>query len=644
MLRDESVPGIEAGNPSPESMTDRNQAIRLSPALSSDTTRANPRQGPAPRASASREPTRGTGIVAKAVATGSCPACGAGIRYDAAPPLSTATCSVCGAAFLVPGQLDGFLLLERIGEGEMGEIFRARDEALNRDVAIKIVRGVHADDEENHARLRREAQAAASVSHPRVAQVFALGFSNGHPYLVMELVCGEDLDVVRQREGRVDERTALRAAGEVVEGLDALHRLGLTHGDIKPANIVLDADGAAKLVDFGLSGMSRKDGRGAIHGTPHYLAPELLRGAADTPLTDLYSLGATLYHVLAGQPPFDGATPTEVLRARLTGPPEPIGRRAPHLSLAAQRLVMRLLDTDPARRPPNCAAVLAAIREARAALDGPARHPGRTARGTGSPRRRRIAFAVLVLIALVELAMVLRMAIRRAPQPSVRSVARTLPGSTRLPGAAEPDWNRQAAPTPPAYVRRLDPRWFSANLGDRVRGSTVWRDHALIILSDGRNLDEAGDDCRYVHAGVAGDFALTAEVAAIATTHADAKTGLLVRSGRDPTSPGLFFGLLGDGNLLLQVRGTDGRLTVVRRAADPVFLPCRIRLARHGKQFSAATSGDDRSWQPFADCTLDLNEQVRAGLAVASGAPGTMATAELRDPTLLVPEATGPMP
>jgi regulation of enolase protein 1 (concanavalin A-like superfamily) len=559
--------------------------------------------------------------------------------------------------------LDGFLITERIGQGEMGEIYRAHDGALKRDVAIKIVRQALAGDDDHCARLRQEAQAAASVSHPRVAQVYALGFSNGHPYLVMELVRGEDMDVILRRSGSVDERTVLRAAREVLDGLNVLHRQGLAHGDIKPANIVLDADGAAKLVDFGLSGMSRRDGSGTIHGTPHYIAPELLRGSPDTPLTDLYSLGATLYHLLAGRPPFEGKSPSEVVRARLDGPPQPIERHAPRLSPRTQRLVMRLLQSDPARRYPDCAAVLDDIQLALEELDNGGRPPvsagGGQARPAAAGRRRPAVILILAAVAVAELVVLLRMgffrgnagreagpgahAAARTPAPTA-ATARARPGREAASGQAAaavastetPLQADHPPPEPAVFTRRLTPQWFSANLGGSVRGSTVWRNDALIVLSDGFDVMSARDDVRFVHAGVSGDFSLAVELGAVASTHDQAKTGLLLRAGRDDRAPGVFFGMQGDNKLLMKVRTADGKIERVRLSEAPVLLPCRLRVLRAGDTFAAALSGDNAAWLPFAECTVALPAQIRVGFAVASHA-ADMATAEFRDIHLLVP-------
>lgn len=308
-------------------------------------------------------------VVAESTKDSACPKCGFAPTSCVPEPLSDIMCDKCGHKYMVPGRLADFIITGRLGAGEMGQVYKARDETLGRDVAIKVVRSAQtAQTQRDDERLREEARAAARLSHPHVAQVYLLGFANGHPYLVMELVRGEDMEARIEREGAFKEREVLRIAEEITDGLHALHQENLTHGDIKPANIIMSPGGSTKLVDFGLAGLSRHEGQ-SILGTPRYIAPESLRGAPDSRQTDLYSLGATLYHLLAGKPPFDGSTPSEVARARLERPADPIERHVPSLSESTRRIIMRMLEADPARRYPDCEAALKDIREARKRLN-----------------------------------------------------------------------------------------------------------------------------------------------------------------------------------------------------------------------------------------------------------------------------------
>jgi serine/threonine-protein kinase len=312
------------------------------------------------------------GILFERIEQVSCPHCGSFVTLTEARPLSLIPCKQCGGKVFVAVRLANFLIHSSIGEGEMGTIYRATDESLGRDVAIKLIRGSYVEDPEACERLRKEARALGRLNHPRVAQVYALSFSNGHPYLVMELVTGEDFEKKVEEEGHLDERVVLRMAGDVAEGLAALNREGLVHSDIKPANIVMDRDGNSKLVDFGLTGMSRYDSHHNLMGTPDYIAPELIFGEEDTPRSDIFSLGATLYHLLAGHTPTPGADPKDVIKARADQTPiTPLQEVAPHVSPATCKMVMKMLEHKKEDRLQNSDILAYEVKEALRLLDSP---------------------------------------------------------------------------------------------------------------------------------------------------------------------------------------------------------------------------------------------------------------------------------
>lgn len=320
---------------------------------------------------------KNTGILFERIEQVSCPHCGSFVTLTDARPLSLIPCQQCGGKVFVAVRLSNFLVHSNIGEGEMGTIYRATDESLGREVAIKLLRGSYAEDPDACERLRKEARALGRLNHPRVAQVHALSFSNGHPYLVMELVTGQDFERKVQEEGHLDERVVLRMAGDVAEGLAALNREGLVHSDIKPANIVMDRDGNSKLVDFGLTGMSRYDSNHNLMGTPDYIAPELIYGEEDSPRSDIFSLGATLYHLLAGHTPTLGVSAKDVLRARIDKTPiQPLEDVAPHVSPATCKMVMKMLEYKPEDRLQNSDILAYEVKEALRLLDAPSfEHP-----------------------------------------------------------------------------------------------------------------------------------------------------------------------------------------------------------------------------------------------------------------------------
>jgi serine/threonine protein kinase len=325
------------------------------------------------------------GILFERIEQVSCQHCGAIVPTTEARPLSYIPCPECPGKVFIPVRLANFLFQGPVGEGEMGSIYRATDETIGREVAIKLLRGSYAGDPESCERLRQEACALGKVNHSRVAQVYSLNFSNGHPYLVMELVTGEDFEKKLQQEGHLDERVVLRMAGDVAEGLAALNREGLVHSDIKPGNIVMDRDGNSKLVDFGLTGMSRYDRNHKLMGTPDYIAPELIRGGKDTPCSDMFSLGATLYHLLSGRPPTLGESPSEVVRARLEKiPVPPLQDVAAHVSKATCRMVMKMLEYLPEERLQNSDILAYEVKEAVKQLDIAARDTDAFSSGSGN--------------------------------------------------------------------------------------------------------------------------------------------------------------------------------------------------------------------------------------------------------------------
>ncbi len=637
-----------------------------------------------------------TGILFECLSQTACRHCQAPVTLAGAEPLTTVFCPACGGKVLVPGRVGGFLLYEHIGEGEMGTIYRATDESLQREVAVKLVRGCHADDPESCERLRREARAAGKLNHRRVAQVYALNFSNGNPFLVMELVTGEDFAKKLEREGHIDERTVLQMALDVADGLSALNREGLVHGDIKPGNIVLDRDGNAKLVDFGLSGMTRFDGQGSLVGTPNYIAPELLRGSPDTHRSDLYSLGATLYHLLAGHPPIDGDKTVDVLRARLLRPPMSLARSARHVSAPTQKLVMRMLERDPEKRPPNSEVVAVELLAALRGLDAPAAAAPDDglgfARRLGAhlrlPRwlrdvdlracRRALLLLLLALCVLGAGLLAVREAEFGQPLPQLRQQAADAAqrlvrwGRARLPVAAAPE-RRQPGAKPPAAApaREADrpmitalpsgeprpetaallreaaaaaaaPLWRSVNLGAQTQsGSTMQQGETLIVQGAGTAMWDGHDRCRFVWTKASGDYAFSAQAKAVADTHPLAVTGLLVK-GEDPAAgPGLLFGFLGTGELFLQKREAPGRVALVKRSELPFRLPCHLRIVRCGDMFEALVSFDGRSWGSFAACELRLPAAMTVGFAVSSQDAAVLATGAFAEIRLLTLPAPG---
>ncbi|KAB1947199.1 serine/threonine protein kinase [Micromonospora sp. ALFpr18c] len=250
---------------------------------------------------------------------------------------------------------DRYVLHERIGLGGMSEVWRADDEVLGRPVAIKVLAGQLAADPHLRATIRREARAAARLTHPHVTQVYdyaeaTLADGAVVPYLVMELVDGHNL-ADRLRGGPLPWPEAVRVAGQIAAALAAAHRIGVVHRDVKPGNVML-TDTGAKVLDFGIAALGGLDSQSGepLMGTPAYFAPERLAAGPPDPASDVYALGALLYRTLTGQAPLPVQSWEDALEVHRRGTPVPPLRVA-GLPADIAELTLACLAADPARRP-----------------------------------------------------------------------------------------------------------------------------------------------------------------------------------------------------------------------------------------------------------------------------------------------------
>lgn len=297
-----------------------------------------------------------------------CSHCGAAMDVSSQDPFSTALCPACGRSQIVPMQFGSILLLEPLGAGGMGAIYRALDPMLDRYLAIKVMQTAGAADDQFVENFFREARAAAALNHPHIVQIYSCGREYGQPYIAMELLEGGTLDEMIHSSGTVDELDVLQIGISVSEGLRAAGEIGLTHGDIKPANILFDSHHKAKIADFGLARFMQQGSSAEIWGTPFYIAPEKLRKQKEDQRSDIYSLGATLFHALTGQPPFDGKTATDVAVARLDQPPPDVRDRNPGISPEVAAVIARMLKENPHERYPTYASLIADMKSVLAVL------------------------------------------------------------------------------------------------------------------------------------------------------------------------------------------------------------------------------------------------------------------------------------
>ncbi len=254
----------------------------------------------------------------------------------------------------LPAKLGPYRVLGRLGEGGMGVVYKGHDETLDRPVALKVLARTRGN-EGDHAQLEREARSIAAVTHPNVVQVYAAGEQDGLAYFAMELVNGPDLREVLEREGPLSVARARRYMSQAALGLRAAAKKGIVHRDVKPANLLLDArDDQVKVADFGLAKRACVDasmgGTSLIAGTPLYVAPEVIKEGSGDQRADIYSLGATFFHLLAGQPPFGGRTAAQALVGHATEPAPDLGAVRSDVPAALSALIRRCMEKDPARR------------------------------------------------------------------------------------------------------------------------------------------------------------------------------------------------------------------------------------------------------------------------------------------------------
>ncbi|MGB8649274.1 MAG: serine/threonine-protein kinase, partial [Mycobacteriales bacterium] len=245
-----------------------------------------------------------------------------------------------------------YRLLAPLGTGGMGTVWRGQDEVLHRDVAVKEVLlppGLPEDEKEQlRERTRREARAAARLDSPHAVTVYDVVEDDGHPFLVMELVDAQTLSHVVKTQGPLPPQRVAEIGLAVLSALEAAHRNGIVHRDVKPSNVLLRADGRVVLTDFGIArttGDASLTSTGLLLGSPSYISPERARGLAPGPSSDLWSLGATLFAAVEGRAPFDTGDALTTVTAVVAGEPAPFVHAGP---LAA--VLTGLLERDPARR------------------------------------------------------------------------------------------------------------------------------------------------------------------------------------------------------------------------------------------------------------------------------------------------------
>jgi hypothetical protein len=315
-----------------------------------------------------------------------CPACGSAVVAAAVPPAAptpttpisedVTRTSASSSAPVVPaapssdhGRFEPgtrlgtrYRIVALLGRGGMGEVYRADDLELGQSVALKFLPPGVAADPRELARFRNEVRVARQIAHPNVCRVYDIGETDGHVFLSMEYIDGEDLSAVLRRMGRPTEDKAVEIARQVALGLAAAHEAGMLHRDLKPANIMIDGRGRARITDFGLAGLAVELARGGqIAGTPAYMAPEQLADGTVSVRSDVYSLGLVLYELFTGKRAFDAKSAAELREQHDSSSITSPSTLARGITPAVERLILHCLEREPDRRPPSAYAVLGAL-------------------------------------------------------------------------------------------------------------------------------------------------------------------------------------------------------------------------------------------------------------------------------------------
>ena len=260
------------------------------------------------------------------------------------------------------GENGNFLLERELGAGGMGGVYMGRDKMLDRPVAVKVMLKEYGSDPEFVEKFKKEAQAAAKLIHPNIAQIYSYGISSGMPYIAMELVAGGSLySLMKANPGKTDIQRVIKICQQTAMALQCATDQGFVHGDVKPENILLDANGNAKLVDFGLAAMQKDTNE--IWGTPYYISPEKVKKEVVDFRADMYSLGGTLYHALTGVPPFDGDDSVAVVKKRFIEDPKLPSEIRPEITPEVDELVMTMLALNKEDRYPSFEALLQAFQD-----------------------------------------------------------------------------------------------------------------------------------------------------------------------------------------------------------------------------------------------------------------------------------------
>ena len=386
---------------------------------------------------------------------------------------------------------DRYAVGELLGRGGMAEVWAGTDRVLDRPIAIKVLGSWLVHDSTFVERFRREALAAARISHPNLVAVFDAGAEDGTPYIVMERVPGETLAETLGRQGPLEPARAARIAAEVARALGVAHAAGIVHRDVKPGNVMVTPEGRAKLMDLGIA--RSLDGEtitraSTVLGTAGYVSPEQVRGERVDARSDLYSLGCVLYEMVTGRPPFEAGSPVAVAYRHIHEDPAPPSDVVPGVPPSIDAVTRRAMAKDPGDRFASAGEFAAALEEATAPATSfaptsplPVAPPG-PRHAAGRPRGRSWWPGLLLIAAGLALAAALAFGLLDDDTPKARPVRSPSPSTTPSPSSS-PSPSPSASPTPS---------------GDSLQAAV---DSLLALVDEGvadeRISDHAADEIRH---------------------------------------------------------------------------------------------------------------------------------------------------
>ena len=284
--------------------------------------------------------------------------------------LTFLTESASGTRGLVGKTVGGYRILDRVGRGGMGTVYKANQVSLNRTVALKILSHKAADDPSFVSKFKREAQAAGRLNHPNIVQCYDVGSDGGLHYYSMEFIENGSVEDMVRKNGKVDPELALAIMLDAAKGLEYAEKKRLVHRDIKPDNLMVNSEGVVKIADLGLArDADRTHEDEGIFGTPHFISPEQAQGQRVDTRSDIYSLGASVYYILAGETPFSGENVREIVQRQINEDPEPIRRLNKDVPTGLAQLVSEMMAKDPENRPKSARDLVESLESLSASMD-----------------------------------------------------------------------------------------------------------------------------------------------------------------------------------------------------------------------------------------------------------------------------------